>query len=82
MEKDTLIDRVSMAWLFHLALHILIYGGIHMDNFENYLFEKIVDCKNRITENAHSKEVLFCLESMLEEYMEIMSHYNLNIKHS
>lgn len=53
-----------------------------MDNFENYLFEKIVDCKNRITENAHSKEVLFCLESMLEDYMEIMSYYNLNIKHS
>ena len=53
-----------------------------MDNFENYLFDKIVDCKNRINENSHNKEVLFCLESMLEEYMEIMSHYNLNIKHS
>lgn len=53
-----------------------------MDKFENYLFEKIVDCKNKISENEGNQEVSFCLENMLEEYMEIMSHYNLNIKYS
>lgn len=51
-----------------------------MDKFEDYMFNKIVDCKNRITENNNNKEVLFCLENILEEYMEIMSYYNLNIK--
>lgn len=51
-----------------------------MDKFEDYLLEKIFDCRNKIVENEHNKEVLFCLENMLEEYMEIMSYYNLNIK--
>lgn len=51
-----------------------------MDSFENYLFNKITDCKNKINENQGNKEVLWHLDSCLEEFMEILSEYNLNYK--
>lgn len=52
-----------------------------MDDFESYLFNKITDYKKRIDENKGSKEVLWCLNNCLEEFMEILSEYNLNYKY-
>jgi len=54
---------------------------IIVDDFESYLFNKITDYKKRIDENKGSKEVLWCLNNCLEEFMEILSEYNLNYKY-
>ena len=52
-----------------------------MDNFESYLFNKINDYRERIEENKSDKAVSWCLNSTLEEFMEILSEYNLNYKY-
>jgi len=51
-----------------------------MDNFENYLFNKISVCIQRIEENKGNSEVLWSLNNTLEEFVEILSEYNLNYK--
>lgn len=51
-----------------------------MDNFENYLFNKIYDYKTRLEENKDNVEVTWALNSTIEEFMEILSEYNLNYK--
>lgn len=51
-----------------------------MDEFENYLFDKISDFRQKLKENEGNKEVLWCLGTCLEEFVEILSEYNLNYK--
>jgi len=51
-----------------------------MDDFERYMFNKITDFNKRFEENEGNKEVLFCLNTCLEEFVEILSVYNLNFK--
>lgn len=51
-----------------------------MDGFESYLFDKISDYKQKINCNEGNNEVLWCLSTCLEEFMEILSEYNLNFK--
>jgi len=52
-----------------------------MDNFESYLFDKIYDYRKRLEENKDSKEVAWALSNAIEEFMEILSEYNLNYKY-
>ncbi|SCK04754.1 Uncharacterised protein [uncultured Clostridium sp.] len=51
-----------------------------MDAFENYLFEKINNFRVKLLENSHDPEIVFVLNNCLEEFMEILSEYNLNFK--
>lgn len=51
-----------------------------MDNFEEFLIDKIYDYKNRLKENKGNKEVEWCLNQCLEEFIVILSEYNLNYK--
>lgn len=57
-----------------------------MDNFENYLFDRIKEIKNSINENINSdndngkKEVLWSLNNTLEEVVDILANYTLNYK--
>lgn len=51
-----------------------------MDNFESFLFDKIYDFKQKLAENEGNKEVEWCLNACIEEFMEILSEYNLNYK--
>ena len=53
---------------------------IVLDKFEVYLFNKIGDYKGRMTDNEGSPEVVWALNNCLEEFMEILSEYNLNYK--
>lgn len=52
-----------------------------MDQFEVYLFDKINEFRKRINDNNGNDEVLWLLNSCLEEFMEILSEYNLNYKY-
>lgn len=61
-----------------------------MDCFESYLFDRITDLKARINEEENSvsevsedvqKSVLWTLNNMLEEVMEILANYTLNYKY-
>lgn len=51
-----------------------------MDGFEKYMFNKITDFNKRVEENNGNEDVLFCLNTCLEEFVEILSEYNLNFK--
>lgn len=52
-----------------------------MDKFEVYLVDKINEFRDRVKENEGNDEVLWCLNTCLEEFMEILSEYNLNYKY-
>lgn len=52
-----------------------------MDNFESYLFDKISDFKKRLVENEGNKEVEWFLNNCIDQFMEILSEYNLNYKY-
>lgn len=54
---------------------------IWLDSFECYLFEKIVDFKKRLVENEGNKEVEWLLNNCIEQFMEILSEYDLNYKY-
>ena len=58
-----------------------------MDEFENYLLDKIIDFKNRIEENKSSlkdeelnKSVSFMLDNVTEQLLEVLAEYTLNHK--
>ena len=51
-----------------------------MDKFENYLFEKIGDYKNKIADNEGSPEVVWALNTCIEEMVEIFSVYSMEYK--
>lgn len=58
-----------------------------MDDFENYLLNRILDLKGRIEEENKSvvndevrNSVLFYLNNTLEEVVEILANYTLNYK--
>lgn len=51
-----------------------------MDKFENYLFNKIIDYKNRLNENKGNYEIEWALNNCLEEITEVFSVYNLEYK--
>lgn len=51
-----------------------------MDEFENYLFEKINTFRGKVKDNECDPNVVWALNNCLEEFMEILSEYNLNFK--
>lgn len=51
-----------------------------MDGFENYLFEKINDYRGRLSENSCDPNIVWALNNCVEEFVEILSEYNLNFK--
>ena len=51
-----------------------------MDNFEVFMFEKINQYRIRLEESKDNKDVAWAMNNCLEEFMEILSHYNLNCK--
>lgn len=52
-----------------------------MDNFESYLFDKISDFKKRLVENEGNPEVEWFLNNCIEQFIEVLSEYNLNYKY-
>lgn len=52
-----------------------------MDNFESYLFKKISDYQKKLTDNKGNKEVEWFLNNCIDEFIEILSEYNLNYKY-
>jgi len=56
-------------------------NDVLMDNFESYLFNKISDYQKKLTDNKGNKEVEWCLNNCIDEFMEILSEYNLNYKY-
>lgn len=60
---------------------------IKMDEFENYLLDKIIDFKNRIEENEMNlkdeevhKSVSFMLNNVTDQLLEVLAEYTLNYK--
>lgn len=51
-----------------------------MDCFERFLIHKICEFENRLKENEGNKEVEWFLNLCLEEFLNILSEYNLNYK--
>lgn len=58
-----------------------------MDEFENYLLDKIIDFKNRIEENEMNlkdeevhKSVSFMLNNVTDQLLEVLAEYTLNYK--
>lgn len=58
-----------------------------MNEFENYLLEKIIDFKNRIEENENgeqdeetSRSVAFMLNNVTDQLLEVLAEYTLNYK--
>lgn len=51
-----------------------------MDCFERFLICKICEFENRLKENEGNKEVEWSLNLCLEEFLNILSEYNLNYK--
>jgi len=56
-------------------------NDVLMDNFESYLFNKISDYQKKLTDNKGNKEVEWCLNNCIDEFIEILSEYNLNYKY-
>lgn len=58
-----------------------------MDEFENYLLDKIIDFKNRIEENDMNakdeelhKSISFMLNNVTDQLLEVLAEYTLNYK--
>lgn len=51
-----------------------------MDKFEAYMFEKISQYKIRLEESKNNDDIYWAMNNSLEEFLEILSYYNLNCK--